>query len=243
MANEQFSRTERLLGKDALDQLIRKKVIILGVGGVGSWCAEALVRTGISHLTIVDIDKVSASNINRQLMATRANVGRPKVEVLKERLLEINPEADINAKEEIYTKDAADGFNLEDYDYIIDAIDSLEDKAQLILHATRMPGKFYSSMGAALKCDTTKIQVGEFWKVHGCPLAKALRTRFKKRKEFPSTKFQVVFSDELLPNKGNANDEALLFNKVQANGSLCHITATFGMHLAGLVIQDIIRNA
>lgn len=241
MAKEQhiFSRTERLLGEEKLNQLNQSKVIIFGVGGVGSWCAESLVRTGICHLTIVDIDKVSTTNINRQLMATSNTVGRDKVEVLKARLQEINPEAEITALKQIYTSETASSFNLENYDYIIDAIDSLEDKAQLILHATQMSGKFFSSMGAALKMDPTKIEIAEFWKVHGCPLAKALRNRFKRKKEFPAKKFKCVFSDELLPNQGEEEEGKLLFNKVQVNGSLCHITATFGMFLAGLVIQDI----
>lgn len=241
MAKEQyiFSRTERLLGEEGLHALSKSRVIIFGVGGVGSWCAECLVRTGITHLTIVDIDKVSTTNINRQLMATTKTIGQDKVEVLKERLEEINPDAEIIALKQIYTKDTASSFGLENYDYIIDAIDSLEDKAQLILHATQMPGTFFSSMGAALKMDPTKIEIAEFWKAHGCPLAKALRNRFKRRKEFPAKKFKCVFSDELLPNQGEEEEGKLLFNKVQFNGSLCHITATFGMYLAGLVIQDI----
>lgn len=241
MAKEQhiFSRTERLLGEERLAAFNQSKVIIFGVGGVGSWCAECLVRTGIYHLTIVDIDAVSVTNINRQLMATTKTVGKDKVEVLKERLLDINPLAQITALKQLYTKDTASSFGLENYDYIIDAIDSLEDKAQLILHATRMPGKFYSSMGAALKMDPTKIEIAEFWKAYGCPLAKALRNRFKRKKEFPAKKFKCVFSPELIPNQGEKEEGKLLFNKVQVNGSLCHITATFGMYLAGLVVQDI----
>lgn len=241
MAKEQhiFSRTERLLGEEKLNHLNHCKVIIFGVGGVGSWCAECLVRTGICHLTVVDIDKVSTTNINRQLMATSRTVGQDKVEVLKARLQEINPDAEIIALKQIYTKDTASSFGLENYDFIIDAIDSLEDKARLILHATQMPGKFFSSMGAALKMDPTKIEIAEFWKVHGCPLAKALRNRFKRKKEFPAKKFKCIFSDELLSNQGEEEEGKLLFNKVQVNGSLCHITATFGMYLAGLVVQDI----
>lgn len=233
-----FHRTSRLLGEDICEQLYDKKVIIFGVGGVGSWCAESLIRTGIGHLTIVDTDCVAPSNINRQLMATTETVGQAKVEVLKDRLLTINPYADIQALQKLYTKESNEDFHLEEYDYIVDAIDSLEDKAQLILHATRVKGKFFSSMGAALKVDPTRIKVDEFWKVYGCPLAKALRNRFKRKKEFPSKKFKCVFSDELLENKGEAEEGELQFNKVQVNGSLCHITAIFGMTLAGLIVKD-----
>lgn len=235
------SRTERLLGKEKFQDLKDKNVIIFGVGGVGSWCAECLIRTGITKLTIVDIDNVTETNINRQLMATVSNIGKSKVEVLADRLREINPEAQIKALKEIYTKESSSKFELDKYDYIIDAIDSLEDKAQLILHACKMPGKFYSSMGAALKMDCTKIEVSEFWKVHGCPLAKALRNKFKRSKEFPSKKFKCVFSDELLKNNDEETEEELMFNKVKVNGSLCHITATFGMFLAGMVIEDIYK--
>lgn len=234
-----LSRSSRLLGDVVMKKLAEVKVIVIGLGGVGSWCAEALVRTGICNLTMVDIDDVAASNINRQLMATCKTVGQPKVNVLKERLLEINPEANIVALHRLYTKESAADFHLEEYDYMVDAIDSLEDKANLILHATSMPGKFYSSMGAALKLDPTRIRVDEFWKVQGCPLARALRNKFKKRKEFPTHKFLCVFSDELLENKGNKDDSTLLFHKVAFNGSLCHITATFGMMLSGMILKDI----
>lgn len=259
-----FNRTRLLLGDVAMDSIASRRVIIFGVGGVGSWCAEALVRSGIRHLTIVDSDRVCITNINRQLMATCATVGMVKVEALKERLLSINPAADIDARQQIYSADTADGFHLEDYDYIIDCIDSLKDKAHLIYTATRMPGKFFSSMGAALKMDPMRIQVAEFWKVKGCPLARALRQRFKKRKVFPAKKFLCVFSDELLANKGTGSacgtsqcicpkavngpgDEGLLnhewcSSKAQINGSLAHITAIFGFTLAGLVLKDVVAS-
>ncbi len=122
-----------LLGKDGLERLRDSRIIVLGVGGVGSWAAECLIRTGVGHLTIVDPDMVSATNINRQLMATTATVGKPKAEVLKDRLLEINPEAEIKVRTESFTPESAHTFNLQSYDYVIDAIDSLKDKAELIL--------------------------------------------------------------------------------------------------------------
>ena len=255
-----FRRTELLLGNDVVDYIAQQRVIIFGVGGVGSWCAESLVRSGVRRMTIVDSDRVCITNINRQLMATTKTVGQVKVEVLKERLLAINPSAEITALQKIFTEETADDFHIEDYDYIIDAIDSLKDKALLIEMACQTRAKFFSSMGAALKLDPTRIQVAEFWKVKGDPLARALRNRFKKQKRFPKRKFQCVFSDELLQNKGHnatcgteqcmcpkaksgPGDPSLLnhewcSSKAQINGTLAHITAIFGFMLAGLVVQD-----
>lgn len=255
-----FRRTELLLGNDVVDHIAQQRVIIFGVGGVGSWCAESLVRSGVRKMTIVDSDRVCITNINRQLMATTKTVGQVKVEALKERLLTINPSAEIIALQKIFTEETADDFHIDEYDYIIDAIDSLKDKALLIEMACQTKAKFFSSMGAALKLDPTRIQVAEFWKVKGDPLARALRNRFKKQKRFPKRKFQCVFSDELLQNKGyNATcgteqcmcpktksgpgDPSLLnhewcSSKAQINGTLAHITAIFGFMLAGLVVQD-----
>ena len=228
-----FRRSELLLGDEVMERIAQKRVIIFGVGGVGSWCAEGLVRSGIRQLTIVDSDRVCITNINRQLMATTKTVGQVKVEALKERLLTINPSAEITALQKIFTEESASNFHLEDYDYIIDAIDSLKDKAALILLACQTKAKFFSSMGAALKLDPTRIQITEFWKVKGDPLARALRNRFKKEKLFPKRKFQCVYSDELLENKQPIDPDD------RGNGSIVHITAIFGFMLAGLVIEDI----
>ena len=174
-----FQRGGRLLGGDVMNSIATKRVIVFGLGGVGSWCAEALVRSGVVYLTIVDSDCVSVSNINRQLMATTATVGLSKVHVLRERLLEINPKAEITAIQDVYNEDSAESFHIEGYDYVIDAIDSLKDKAHLILNATEKGVMLFSSMGAALKLDPMKIAVAEFWDVKGCPLGAALRRRFK----------------------------------------------------------------
>ena len=236
-----FRRSELLLGSEAMDRIAQKRVIIFGVGGVGSWCAESLVRSGIRHLTIVDSDRVCITNINRQLMATTKTVGQVKVEALKERLLTINPSAEITALQQIFSEESAPNFHLEDYDYIIDAIDSLKDKAALILLACKTKAKLFSSMGAALKLDPTRIKVTEFWKVQGDPLARALRKKFKHVGQYPEKKFQVVYSDELLENRGCPPDDDEVpstFNKPQINGTLAHITAIFGFMLAGLVVQD-----
>ena len=250
MAIEQaiFRRAELLLGDEAMGRIAEKRVIIFGVGGVGSWCAESLVRSGIRQLTIVDSDRVAVTNINRQLMATTKTVGQVKVDALKERLLTINPSAEITALQQIFTEETASEFCLEEYDYIIDAIDSLKDKALLILMATSTPlwgrggGRFFSSMGAALKLDPTKIQVAEFWKVKGDPLARALRNRFKRDKQFPRHKFQCVFSDELLENKTTVSTSCQPIDPDDmGNGSIVHITAIFGFMLAALVIQDAVK--
>ena len=177
-------------------------------------------------------------------MATTNTVGQVKVEALKERLLSINPSAEITALQKIFSQETAEEFDLDTYDYIIDAIDSLKDKAALILLACRTKAKFFSSMGAALKMDPTRIKVTEFWKVEGDPLARALRKKFKALSKHPEKKFQVVYSDELLENRGcpaEDGEEPSPFNKPQTNGSLAHITAIFGFTLAGLVIQDAAR--
>lgn len=240
-----LNRVERLLGTEVLDKIENANIIIFGVGGVGSWAAEALVRSGVRHLTIVDADNVAASNINRQLMALHSTIGLPKVNVLKSRLLDIAPDACITAVVGLYNSETADDFCLDEYDYVIDAIDSLSDKALLILNATNARTRLFSSMGAALKLDPTKIQVAEFWKVQGCPLAAALRNKFKRSGQHPKRKFKCVFSPELLKNAENAPEDqsgAMSFNKVRINGALCHITGTFGFILAALVIEDIYKS-
>lgn len=251
--NEIFNRSRLLLGNNSMKRLAEAKVIIFGIGGVGSWTAEALVRTGLRHLTIVDADRVAVSNINRQAPATTLTVGEEKVEAMRQLLLRINPHANITAIKQIYSADTAEDFDFEAYDYIVDAIDSLSDKALLIINATRASRpKLYSSMGAALKIDPTRIQVAEFWKVKGCRLAAALRNRFKRSHQFPARKFQCVFSDELLLNLGaHENSSSLIaeesyntpspmtFNKIAVNGSLCHITAIFGLTIAGMLLQHL----
>lgn len=257
-----FKRTELLLGDKLMDKIASQRIIIFGVGGVGSWCAESLVRSGIRNITIVDSDRVCITNINRQLLATTKTVGQVKVDVLKERLLEINPKAEINALQQIYSPETSESFHLEEYDYIIDAIDSLSNKMDLIRTATKTKAILLSSMGAALKMDPTKIKVAEFWQVKGCPLAAALRRKFKKS-EKPSRKFLCVYSEEVLENRGaneSCGTEKCLCpkskmapgnpdlanhewcsTKAQINGTLAHATAIFGFTLAGLVMQNICK--
>lgn len=256
-----YNRTELLLGEDVMQEFSRTRVIIFGVGGVGSWCAEGLVRSGITHLTIVDSDRVSITNVNRQLMATTRTVGQVKVEALKAHLLEINPNAEIEAVQAIYCEETADSFDLNSYDYVIDAVDSLKDKALLILRATASKAKFFCSLGAALKTNPLKVKVAEFWNVRGCPLGASLRKKMKRAGTFPARKFMCVYDDEVLPNRGqyqpceiehsmfqdaqNGPGDPELVNhdwnasKAQINGTTVHITAIFGMTLSGLVIDDI----
>lgn len=225
-----------------MSRIQEARIIIFGLGGVGSWAAEALVRTGFRHLTLVDADCVATSNINRQLLATTATIGRSKVEVMRERLLEIDPEADIAIRHERYSPATSSSFALQDYDYAIDAIDSLADKAHLILQATSTPSlTFFSSMGAALKTDPTRVEVAEFWKVEGCPLAAALRHRFKREGVRPRRKFRCVFSPELVKMRweGEDTDGGMSYGKARINGALCQVTATFGMTLASLVYRHI----
>ena len=232
---ESLGRTRLLAGDDMLARMAETRVIVFGTGGVGSWCVEALARTGIGHITIVDSDTVAESNINRQLPALFTTIGRPKVEVLAERIRALNPDADVTALEARYTPENAESFALESYDYVIDAIDSLSDKADLILRCTNpatAPRKaFFSSMGAARKMDIAKVQTAEFRKVEGCALARALRNRFRKTGVYPRRKFRCVYSPERLEHRYSDDSGA--------NGTFVHATAVFGLRLAELVIKDI----
>jgi tRNA A37 threonylcarbamoyladenosine dehydratase len=265
MASEKaiFQRTELLFGTERMDKIAEKRVIIFGIGGVGSWCAESLIRTGIRHLTIVDSDRVCITNINRQLHATTQTVGEVKTDALKKRLLEINPAAQITALQKIYEPGNSDSFELDTYDYIIDAIDSLGNKIDLIRKATRTRAVFFSSMGASLKLDPTKIQVAEFWKVTGCPLGALIRKKIRKG-DLPAKEFMCIYSEELLENKGGGSscgtekclcpksknaagnpdlaDHEWCSLKAVVNGTVAHITAIYGFTLAGLVIQQIYKS-
>lgn len=226
-----FQRTELIAGMEMMERLAATRVLVVGVGGVGSWCVEALVRTGVGHITIVDRDTVAESNVNRQLPATSSTVGRPKVEVLGERLLDINPELDLTTVYDFYSPENADSYDLDSYDYVIDAIDSRDCKAELILRASASRARLFSSMGAARKLRADLIATAEFWKVQGCPLARSLRQYFKKTGRYPRRKFKCVYSPERLPQPLVSDDGA--------NGTFAHTTAIFGLTLAGLVIEDI----
>lgn len=204
-----------------------KRVILFGIGGVGSWAAECLIRTGLTHLTIVDGDTVQPSNLNRQLPATQPALGQAKVEALKARLLTINPEAEIIARKEMVNDEWLTANGLQGYDYIIDAIDSVQDKTDLLLFASRLKGtKIFSSMGAALRFDPTKVTTGELMAIKGDALAKAVRTRMKRMDRYPSRKIRCVYSTEQA-------------QPCETRGSLMQVTAVFGLTLASMVIEDI----
>jgi tRNA A37 threonylcarbamoyladenosine dehydratase len=238
-----FNRSELLLGSDVTDALSRTKVIIFGIGGVGSWCAEGLVRSGVGSVTLVDPDVIGATNVNRQLMATTSTIGRVKVEALRERLLDINPDVCVEAVRKAYCEDTAGEFDLDGYDYVIDSMDSLKDKILLILTASRSSATFFCSMGAALKVDPTKVKVAEFWQVRGCPLGAAIRKKMKRAGTLPEKKFLCVYDDEVLPNRGDASLQAVEDDprKAQINGSLVPVTSIFGMTIAGLVVKDVYK--
>ena len=191
-----LERTAIVAGPEMMDALARTSVAVFGVGGVGSWCVEALARTGVGAITIADPDCVAQSNINRQLPALVTTVGQAKVDVLARRIADINANCAVKALQKRYTPETAADFGLNNYDYVVDAIDSLPDKASLILRctsaATAPRAGFVSSMGAARKLDPARVSVAEFWKVEGCALARALRTRFRRSGEFPGRKFRCV---------------------------------------------------
>ena len=241
--NDYFSRSEALLGAEAMERLRNERVILFGVGGVGSWCAEALIRTGLTHLTIVDGDVVQSSNVNRQLPATHETIGRPKVEVLRERLLTINPEAEIVAINAMYKPNdksfpLAENLGEAPFNYIIDAIDDVAAKTDLIIYAARARVKIFSSMGAALRFDPTKVTTGELMAIKGDALAKAVRARMKKLGVKPYKKVKCVYSEE------NAKPlPASPEGKEKIKGSLMQVTTVFGCTLASMVIEDIRKGA
>ena len=215
------------MGADTMQMLRTKRVILFGVGGVGSWAAECLIRTGLTHLTLVDGDTVQPSNLNRQLPATRDTLGLPKVEALKARLLTLNPEAEIVALQTMVNGEWLEANGLDGYDYLIDAIDSVNDQTDLILYASRVRAmKTYSSMGAALRFDPTHVTVGELMSIQGDALAKAVRARMKRLDRHPNKKIRCVYSTEQA-------------QKCETRGSLMQVTAAFGLTLAGLIINDI----
>lgn len=247
----EFHRLGLLVGGDGLSALERAGVIVFGLGGVGSWTAEALARSGIGRLTIVDNDSICVTNINRQVQATRNTVGRPKAEVLRERLLEINPRCEVRAFNQVFSKETADLFEIAAYDYVIDAIDSLTHKLDLIETAAGAPRPpvLFSSMGMACKLDPTRLKTADIWDTSGCPLARLVRQGLRKRGFRGS--FTAVFSDEHIEGAkdiesvcGTARcfcsnrDSEWCSSKKVINGSAVTVTAAAGMILASLVIRD-----
>jgi tRNA A37 threonylcarbamoyladenosine dehydratase len=247
MVNSQslFQRLALITGEKALEKFALTKVIIFGVGGVGSWCAEALVRSGIGKIGIVDYDIVCESNVNRQVQATCCTLGRIKVDILQQRLLDINPKCEVTASEKMFSRENVADFGIETADYIIDAIDTMPNKLDLIeasytaltsKNATASKNtdtKLFSSMGMAWRMDPTRIKIGSIWKTQGCPLARNVRHGLRKR-GFEGD-FTVVYSDEKIKRpEDSINDEKI-------KGSAVTVTASAGMILASLVLRDIIR--
>ena len=228
--NSFFQRLVLLTGPEALAALERQRVIVIGLGGVGSWCAEALVRSGIGSISIVDSDTVCASNINRQVEAVSCTIGRLKTEALEERLKIINPSCTVTSFPHVFSRESAELFDIPAADYIIDAIDTLECKLDLVETALAAGKNFFSSMGMARKLDPTLIRTADIWKTSGCPLARLVRYGMRKRNI--DGHFTAVYSPERLPQRETAGE-------TQVNGSVVTVTATAGMVLASLVIRDV----
>jgi len=246
-------RSEMVIGPTAMRSLNSVNIIIFGVGGVGSWCAEALVRSGAQNLTIVDSDIICATNLNRQLQSTSENIGNIKVDELQKRLLSINPTGNFKAINKVWDKETKDQFELEKYDYVIDAIDSLQNKLLLIEEAIRLNKKIFCSMGAGAKVNTSKIKKAYLKDTKVDPLAREVRTQLQKRGN--KTKIPVVFSEEIpiLPQVESFCGTAACSctkdrseqtvdwcaKKKRINGALVHITGIFGLTLSSMVIQDL----
>jgi len=228
-----------LLGAATMERMRTMRIIIFGIGGVGSWCAEALVRSGFYNLTLVDYDTVAPSNLNRQAPALHSTLGMAKTTALKQRLLDINPEATITERCETFTPENSATFNLHEYNIIVDAIDSVHNKIHLIREACKTGAFFISSMGAARKIEASMVAVAPFWKVKNCLFARRLRKLMRKG-EAPQRDFLCVYSME-------QTDEGHELHTVdggqkRVNGSLMHITATFGMVIAGEVVKEGLNN-
>ena len=238
-----FQRLELITGKEGLEKLKNTKVLVFGLGGVGSWAAEALVRSGIGKIGIIDSDTICASNVNRQLEATTLSVGQPKAQALKKRLLEINPDCEITAYDELFCLEKKDLFDIGSANYVIDAIDSLKHKLDLIETVCAAKAILFSSMGMALKMDPSQIKIASFWKTTYCPLARLVRQGLRKRGF--SSDFTVVYSAEKPIRAENALTAAplpapfLTRSAKPINGSVVTVTATAGLYLANLVLRDI----
>ncbi len=189
----QFSRTQLLLGQEAMEKLKSKRVAVFGIGGVGGYVCEALVRSGIGAFDLIDDDKVCLTNLNRQIIATRKTVGRYKVEVMKERMLDINPDVDVRLHQCFFLPENADQFPFEEYDYVVDAIDTVTGKIEIIMRAQKLKIPVISAMGAGNKLDASRFQVTDIYKTKMCPLARVMRYELKKR---GVKKLKVVYSDE-----------------------------------------------
>jgi tRNA A37 threonylcarbamoyladenosine dehydratase len=245
----QFSRTELLLGKEAMDKLQNARVAVFGIGGVGSYTVEALARSGVGSIDLIDDDKVCLTNINRQLIATRKTVGKYKIDVMKERVLEINPKVIVTTHQCFYSAETADQFDFSKYDYIVDAIDTVSAKIEMILRAQNAKVPIISCMGAGNKMDPTRFEVTDIYKTSVCPLARVMRKELKVR---GVKKLKVVYSQE--PARKPLEDMSLSCKtncicppgaaskctmKRQIPGSNSFVPSVAGLIIAGEVIKDL----
>ena len=221
-----FSRTEALLGEEAMEKLKKARVAVFGIGGVGGHVVDALVRSGVGAVDIVDSDKVCLSNLNRQIIATESSIGKYKVDVMKERILDINPEAVVNVHKCFYLPETKDEFDFSQYSYVVDAVDTVTAKIQLVMEAEEAGVPIISSMGAGNKLDPTAFQVADIYKTSVCPLAKVMRRELKKR---GIKKLKVVYSRE----------QPVVKNAVPA--SVAFVPSVVGLIIAGEVIKDLAK--
>lgn len=244
-----FSRTELLLGKESMDLLSNSKVVIFGIGGVGSYTVEALARSGVGEFALFDDDKVCITNINRQLVATYNTIGKYKVEVMKQRILDINKNAKVDTYQCFYTAENADDFDLSNYSYIVDAIDTVSSKLELIVRAKAKNVPIISCMGAGNKLDPTRFEVTDLYKTSVCPLAKVMRKELKGR---GIDKLKVVYSKEEARKPIDSDENSCKYNCVcppgttrkctmrrQVPGSISFVPSVAGLILAGEVIKDL----
>ncbi len=224
---EQFARTRMLLGDDAMQRLSGAKVAVFGIGGVGGYAVEALARSGVGSLVLVDADTVDITNINRQIIALLPDVGRPKVEVAAERIRNINPAAEVECRQVFYSGKTAADFDFRSYDYVIDAIDSVRSKVDLIMQAYESGVPIVSSMGAGNKLDPGRLRMDDIYRTSVCPLARVMRRELKKR-GLPG--LQVVYSTEEPVDTGGE----------RTLGSIAFVPSVAGLMLAGVVIRDLV---
>ena len=225
---EKFTRTENLIGKDKLKILQNSHIAVFGIGGVGGYVTEALIRAGVGKIDIIDNDTVSESNINRQIIATTKTIGKYKVDIMKERILDINPDATVNAYNTLYLPNTADQFDFSKYDYVVDAVDNVTAKIELVLRANNSNVPIISSMGTGNKLDPTAFEVSDIYKTEVCPLAKVMRTELKKR---GVKKLKVVYSKE----KPVTNQ--------RPPASISFVPSVAGLIIASEVIKDIIKES
>lgn len=233
----QFSRTQLIFGEDNMERLKNARVAVFGVGGVGGYTVEALARSGVGTLDLVDNDTVCLSNVNRQIIATTKTIGQYKVDVAKERILEINPDAVVNIYKTFYMPETKDQFDFKNYDYIVDAIDTVTGKVQLVLQAKEAGVPIISSMGAGNKINPTMFEVADIYKTSVCPLAKVMRHELKKR---GIKKLKVVYSKEKPITPMQSTEEEAQGTRRSIPGSTAFVPSTVGLIIAGEVVKDIL---